>query len=108
MATRGERIKQLMKENKISAKELAEYIQATVGHISVGYIYKIMRDEVESPNIEILKAIAKKLDTDLNYLEGERDNILYLTEPVIPNTTYPIKITSVVVCPALKQKIKKE
>lgn len=76
VVTRGGRIKQLMWENNIDVKELAQSCDKTAQ-----YIYQILKDEIESPGIGTLKIIARKFDVSLDYLEGGTESqkeIVYL------------------------------
>lgn len=59
----NERIKRLMNERNCSIKELAEWLD-----VSPSYIYKILSGERKPQRVDMLKRIAIRLNTTMDYL----------------------------------------
>lgn len=78
--TRGERIKQLMDDNRIDAQELADAIGK-----KRSYIYELIKGNIKKPSYEVMKGIADKFGVTEEYIETGIETLdrIYYTEPAI-------------------------
>jgi transcriptional regulator with XRE-family HTH domain len=77
--TRGQRIKDLMDENRVDAQELADAIGK-----NRSYIYQLLKDEIKKPSYEVMNSLAKKFGVTAEYIEsGIDEEIIRYDEPEI-------------------------
>jgi transcriptional regulator with XRE-family HTH domain len=77
--TRGQRIKDLMDENRVDTQELADAIGK-----NRSYIYQLLKDEIKKPSYEVMNSLAKKFGVTAEYIEsGIDEEIIRYDEPEI-------------------------